>query len=220
MKNILGQPESRILEFKRELPRNRKNILKTITAFANGSGGILCIGIDDKQVVVGIQDDPFSLEETLSSLIYDSISPVPNVFFQTSMVKSKVLFLIKVVAGRNKPYFIKKLGPEKGSYIRIGSTNRQADAAVLAELMRQARNISLDGELDTTLGCERLDYDVLNKYIEWRRLEIEASLALFIKIKAACQYNQTCHPTVGGMLLFSGKLPNRYFCIFSINHKL
>ncbi len=45
----------------------------------------MCLGVDDDRTVVGVQDDPFILEERLSSVIYDSISPTPNVFFQTNI---------------------------------------------------------------------------------------------------------------------------------------
>ena len=210
IRDILRKSEDRTLEFKREVPRNKTKLLKTVVAFANGSGGIVCIGVDNDRSVRGIHEDPFALEEQLSSVIYDSISPIPNVFFQTSTVEGKVLFIIKVLPGVNKPHFLKKLGPEKGTFIRIGSTNRQADAAVLAELGRQARNISLDGEIDHVFGCEILDLGMVQKYIHWRGLNVEASLDLLVRIKAAHRYDHICHPTVGGILLFSSKLPEPY----------
>ena len=210
LSDIVGGREGRTLEYKRELPGNKTKILKTIVGFANGSGGTVCLGVADDRTIVGIGDDPFTLEEQLSSVIYDSISPIPNVFFQTSTIEGKIVFLIRVVAGANKPYFLKKLGPEKGTFVRIGSSNRQADAAVLSELRRQARNVSLDTETDTTFSCETLSFDVLKKYVEWRGLDVEASLDLFLKIKAASRYDHTCHPTVGGVLLFSGELPEAY----------
>ena len=42
----IKQPESRKLEFKEKLPAG-KNFLKTITAFANGAGGELILGVSD-----------------------------------------------------------------------------------------------------------------------------------------------------------------------------
>ena len=47
IQELIKKPESKILEFKRELPKKHSKILKSIIAFANGSGGILCIGVDD-----------------------------------------------------------------------------------------------------------------------------------------------------------------------------
>ena len=40
----IGISLGKTLEFKREIPRNKTKLLKTVVAFANGSGGIVCIG--------------------------------------------------------------------------------------------------------------------------------------------------------------------------------
>ncbi|MBW2664235.1 MAG: hypothetical protein JRD93_20225 [Deltaproteobacteria bacterium] len=39
IQEILKQAEDKSLDFKKEIPKNRLNLLKTIVAFANGSGG-------------------------------------------------------------------------------------------------------------------------------------------------------------------------------------
>lgn len=46
------------VEFKREVPQKDKRYLKTVVAFANGLGGSVVFGIDDKTLdVVGVLDD-------------------------------------------------------------------------------------------------------------------------------------------------------------------
>ena len=39
IQEILKQPVDKSLEFKKEIPKNRQNLLKTVVAFANGAGG-------------------------------------------------------------------------------------------------------------------------------------------------------------------------------------
>ena len=39
IEEILKQSEDKSLEFKKEIPKNRQNLLKTVVAFANGAGG-------------------------------------------------------------------------------------------------------------------------------------------------------------------------------------
>ncbi len=39
IQKILEQHENKSLEFKKEIPKNRLNLLKTVVGFANGSGG-------------------------------------------------------------------------------------------------------------------------------------------------------------------------------------
>ena len=157
IQEILKQPEDKSLEFKKEIPKNRQNLLKTVVAFANGAGGNIYVGVNDDRTVTGIKEEPFDLEEKLASIIYDSISPIPNVFFQTAAFEDKVIFIIRILPGVNKPYYLKKLGPEGGIFVRIGSTNRKADFQVATELRRQARNISLDQEIDPSFDCDILD---------------------------------------------------------------
>ena len=207
---ILNQPESRTLEFKKEIPKNRQNLLKTIVAFANGTGGNIYVGVNDDRTVTGIKEDPFDLEEQLASIIYDSISPIPNIFFQTISFKDKTIFVIKILSGAHKPYYLKKFGTEEGIFIRVGSTNRHADSQCSDELRRQARNISLDQEIDPSFDCDILDIRMLEKYIELRGLNIKPNLDYFVKIKAACRYNHSCHPSIGGLLLFCSTLPDEY----------
>lgn len=207
---ILKQPEDKSLEFKKEIPKNRQNLLKTVVAFANGTGGHIYVGVNDDRTVSGIKEEPFDLEEKLSNIIFDSISPIPNVFFQTAAIEDKVIFIIRVLAGANKPYYLKKPGPEDGIFVRVGSTNRKADTQVMAELKRQARNISFDQEIDPSFDCEILDMRLIEKYVELRGLGIKPTLDYLIKIKAAQRYNHTCHPTIGGLLLFCSTLPDEY----------
>lgn len=210
IQEILKQPEGKTLEFKKELPKNRQNLLKTVVAFANGAGGNIYVGVNDDRTVTGIKEEPFDLEEKLASIIYDSISPIPNVFFQTVAFEDKVIFIIRILPGANKPYYLKKPGPEDGIFVRVGSTNRKTDSQGTAELRRQARNISLDQEIDLSFDCDILDMRLLEKFIELRGLKAKPGLNYFVKIKAAQRYDHTCHPTIGGILLFCSTLPDEY----------
>lgn len=210
IEDIIHSPEGRTLEFKQEVPKKLENILRTVVAFSNGSGGEIIIGIDDDQNIVGIEHDPFELEERLASSIYDRISPIPGVFFQTITHKQHILFKIKVFPGPNKPYYIRSKGPEKGSYIRVGSTNRVVDAWILADLRRQAHNRSLDEEVESRFGCEVFSQQALSRYMHWRGLKQQADVTYLVKEKLAVRYNGSCHPTIGGLLLFCHFLPEPY----------
>ncbi|MBU2510489.1 ATP-binding protein [bacterium] len=75
----LTQPESRKLEFKRELP-GKSDLLSTFVAFANGAGGELIIGVSDKKrEIIGVKD-PLLLEEKISNMIHDGIQPFVSPF--------------------------------------------------------------------------------------------------------------------------------------------
>jgi len=61
--------------------------------------------------------------------------------------EGKHLLVTKIHKGSTPPYYLKNKGIENGTYIRVGSTNRQASPEIIAELVRQKQNISFDSEL-------------------------------------------------------------------------
>ena len=91
---LIEQPESRTLEFKRDLS-SLAPILKTIIAFANTAGGTLIIGRDSDGDLFGI-NDVFKAEERLSSAIADNIRPqiLPEIEIVT--IRGKDLLVLKV----------------------------------------------------------------------------------------------------------------------------
>ena len=113
MSRSLSKQENKILEFKRELnASNKEKVLQTIIAFANGSGGNLVFGIDDNRKVIGVEH-PFELEEQISNMVFDSISP--NIRIDAIFVteEDKTLVIIKVPLGIETPYFLKSKGMEQ-----------------------------------------------------------------------------------------------------------
>lgn len=125
IESLLGGPEGKTVEFKRNLS-SPKPLLKTLVAFANTAGGRLVIGVGDRREIVGVED-PLAEEERLCNLIADSISPklVPNVELTT--VEGKTLLIVEVFLSGTRPHFLCAEGFESGVYVRLGSTNRQAD---------------------------------------------------------------------------------------------
>ena len=70
LEDLLRQPESKTLEFKRDLSSPRP-VLRTVVAFANSAGGRLIIGVEDRsRAVIGVKE-PLDLEERLANLIAD-----------------------------------------------------------------------------------------------------------------------------------------------------
>jgi len=142
LETLLQQPESKTLEFKRDLS-SPKPLLKTLVAFANTAGGRLVIGVTDDYQLIGV-DDPLTEEERLCNLIADAISPrlVPNVEMVT--VEGKTLLVVEVYLSNSRPHWLKAKGPELGVYVRLGSTNRQADRELIAELPRSIDGVAFD----------------------------------------------------------------------------
>ncbi len=150
----ISKGESRILEYKQELPKG-KTLAKTVIAFANGAGGEILIGVDKNGKIVGIpQDSIFELQDKVANLIYDQCSPViiPELFLEK--IKDKLLLVIRVFTGSLKPYHLKNEDRLSGTYIRVGATNKQADLPVIQQLERERQNLSFDAVVDYHTNIE------------------------------------------------------------------
>lgn len=159
IKKIVKEPESKTLEFKRDLSA-LKSIMKTLVAFANTAGGILIIGRDDDGTIIGLPD-VLQAEESLASAISDSIAPAIMPEIEIFSLQGCQLIILRIARWKG-PFYIKNEGPDNGVYIRLGSTNRKAGAEILAELNRSIRGISFD-----QMPCpETNDKDINKKQIQ------------------------------------------------------
>lgn len=83
--------------------------MKTVVAFANGRGGKIVFGIEDKTLeVVGMDEDSiYKTMDDITNAISDSCEPVirPDVAMQT--IKDKTVIVIEIFPGAERPYYIK-----------------------------------------------------------------------------------------------------------------
>ena len=128
--------ETRTVEFKKELPQDSSKWIKTVVAFANGAGGKLLIGVSNKREIIGISQDTdiFALRDKISDTISQMCEPQIMFDIYQESVKDKVLVVVEVFPGNDTPYFIKSMGKENGTFIRLNATTRNADFTTLDEL--------------------------------------------------------------------------------------
>jgi predicted HTH transcriptional regulator len=203
---ILKRPEGKTLEFKRDLS-SPEGALKTIVAFANTAGGTLLVGVEDRSRHVRGVPDPLDLEERLASLVSDRISPriVPEIEI-LPWRRTQVLAL-QVHPSASRPHHLTREGPTDGVYVRVGSTNRRANAELIEELRRFARGEGFDEQPMPGLDSEALDFRAASEsFAAFRKLarrDLET-----LRLLADHQGRKV--PTVGGMILF-GKDRERHF---------
>ena len=139
-KLLLG--ESVNVEYKEALPDKSIKYMKTVVAFANGKGGTLIFGIEDGTMkVVGIdKEELFTTMDAITNAIMDSCEPmiVPNIYVRN--IEDKYVLFVEIEAGKQTPYYIKSLGIEKGSFIRVGGTTRLAERYYVKDLILRGTN--------------------------------------------------------------------------------
>ena len=202
----IKRQEGKTLEFKRDLSSPDK-ILRTITAFANTAGGVLLIGVEDTTRAVRGVINPLDEEERLANLIADSISPqvVPDI--DVLPWRKTYILCVRIHPGFNRPYFLRKIGSEKGAFVRVGSTNRVADRAMLDELRRTARNESFDEMPMVELNSEVIDFRAASEcFVTVRKLKRRD----FETLRIVTAYQDKLCPTIGGFLLFGKDRLNQF----------
>lgn len=159
--DLIQQGESKTLELKSRLPQ-RDQIAKTVVAFANTSGGKLVLGVDGQRQVAGVrEDDIFTLQDQIASIIHDCCTPaiLPEIY--TANLQGKLVLVVEVFRGNLPPYYLKSEGKNHGAYLRIGASNRKADFDHVLELERQRRNQSFDEEICREQTLQTLDLSPL-----------------------------------------------------------
>lgn len=138
--------ESKNVEYKVTLPDRSIKYTKTAVAFANGEGGRIVFGIEDQTLrVVGVSDDQvFTIMDAISNAIADSCEPliIPDISMRD--IDGKTVIVAEILPGAQRPYFIKSMGREQGTFVRVAGTTRQADAATIKELLFEGSNRSFD----------------------------------------------------------------------------
>lgn len=160
-KEELLNGESENVEFKVQRPADSSKYLKTVVAFANGRGGTLVFGIDDKShEVVGIpKENIFREMDAITESISDSCEPaiIPDIYLQT--IDDKSIIVVEVSAGRQRPYYLKSKGIADGVYIRVAGTTRHADRDMTTEMYYEDEGRSFDMAVrkDLTVSDEEIE---------------------------------------------------------------
>ena len=152
-KDTLFSGESVNVEYKVTVPKDSSKYMKTVVAYANGRGGKIIFGVDDKTLeVVGMDTDSiFQTIDAITNAISDSCEPtiLPDITLQT--VEDKTVIVVEIFPGKMRPYYIKSKGMVSGTYVRSAGTTRPVADYMLKELILEGQNRYYDCEI-----CEGL----------------------------------------------------------------
>jgi len=147
--DMLFSGESKNIEYKVIVPDKSEKYMKTVVAFANGRGGKIVFGIDDKTLdIVGMDvDNIYKTMDAITNAISDACEPAirPDVALQT--IKDKTVIVVEILPGAQRPYYIKSLGMVDGTYVRVAGTTRHVEGYMLKELILEGQNRYFDSEI-------------------------------------------------------------------------
>ena len=150
-----------------------KDIIKTVIAFANTSGGKVYIGVDDNGEATGLDNVDGELLK-LSNAVRDGIKPDVTEFTSSTfeIMNGKTVIVYEVQRGTSCPYYLagKGLRPE-GVYIRQGASSVPASQSLILKMIKET-----DGDSYEELRSlnQELTFETLLKEYEEANIKLEA----------------------------------------------
>jgi len=143
--------------------------------------------------------DPLDEEERLANLIDDRISPrfVPEI--EILPWRQLHVLALRVHPSPSRPHHLIREGSAAGVDVRVGSTNRRADAELVEELRRFSRGEGFDEQPLPGLSSEAIDFRAASEsfapFRALRRRDLET-------LRLVSDHQGKTVPTVGGLILF------------------
>lgn len=129
-----------------------KSWCKSVSAFANGVGGVLIFGVSNDNQVVGLAN-PERDAEIISETIKTHLNPIPNINLRFHREEDKKLVLLEVYAGDQTPYYYDADGMLI-AFHRVGNETVPVTPVKLQELVIKGSVSSYD--------CLKSKYDFDN----------------------------------------------------------
>ena len=132
IKNLIGEATEYDKKLMLELSDPR-SWMKSVSAFANGIGGSLIFGIEDKtNEVVGLKNAENDSEQ-ISIYIRDRMDPIPPFVLRFATVDDKKLIILDVKSGSETPYYYVGKN-DRTAYHRVGNESVKCNSVQLKEL--------------------------------------------------------------------------------------
>jgi predicted HTH transcriptional regulator len=148
--DLVAQGEGLRIEFKR-LIHSAPKIARSIAAFANTSGGVILIGVDDDRRIVGIRSEKETLQVIDEALKFH-IEPKPHTEVRFEEFKRRMVLRLDIPESPDRPHYhiepvlsreSGKHAVERRVYIRDGSHNKAAGDDRVALMLSSKKPVTL-----------------------------------------------------------------------------
>ncbi len=153
VKKLLGKGEDSFRQFKTRFS-SVDSLAAEISAFANGGGGRIFVGVDDNGDITGLnQGEIRKLNQWISNSTSQKIEP--PIFVQTEIIEvdEKLILVISVPQGTSKPYSANK----NQFWVKSGADKRRATRDELFRLMQSSSAFFAD-EMKTEVSTKHFDF--------------------------------------------------------------
>lgn len=216
----LASSDSQQVEVKEAVGGLPRTMVETISAFANGSGGVIVLGVSERlgfHPAEGFQAQPIAdaLAQACRQKLTPAIQPLIEVLmFEGSPV---VVATIPELNPLDKPCYVTSRGAYNGSYVRVGDGDRRLTGYEIDRLMEERRQPRHDQRIVEDATKADLRDDLMAGILERQRasrprifasLDDDAALQA-LGVLRADEFG-VLRPTLAGLLAL-GTFPQQYF---------
>ncbi|WP_078960532.1 ATP-binding protein [Streptomyces sp. NRRL WC-3618] len=211
--------DTSLVEAKRAKGGLPASLWETISAFSNAQGGVILLGVDEKNgfSVSGV-DDAGSAEIAVAKICSDSMEPPVRPLIQTHDVEGGRVVVIEIppMSTGQKPCYYKGKGCYGGSYIRVGDNDRRLTNYEV-NLLIAGRGQPRDDERVVAEAVRAdLDEEIVRAFVAGQRKERRRAFEdksddqVLSMMKVLKEHEGRLVPTVAGLLCMGG-YPQQFF---------
>ena len=142
-----------------------KSWCKSVSAFANTSGGVLIFGISDDGNIIGLAN-PERDAEKISEIIKSRLDPIPEFTLRFYEEEGKTLVVLDICKGEETPYYYSGDGVLE-AYIRVGNESVKATSTELKRLVLRGKNTSYDSQISSYKAEDYAFSKLKERYKKW-----------------------------------------------------
>jgi len=169
-----------------------------LSAMLNSEGGMLIVGVNDSGEIIGVKDVR-KLNQWISNACSQKIEPPASVITENLVIDDKLVVVIKIPLGTDKPYAVNKTS----FWIKVGADKRRATREELRRLMQSSGSFYADEIAITNTSLDDLDlFRFRYFYREQYEQEIENLDSSTQRILSNLKLFKSSNLTLAGLLLF------------------
>ncbi|MCI1259288.1 MAG: ATP-binding protein [Atopobiaceae bacterium] len=208
------------IEVKESVNHLPKSMGETLSAFANGTGGDVLLGVSERD---GFSPAPHfqanRIQDALSNLCAEGMEPPLRPMITLAELGGAPVVMARVaeLPPRDKPCYVKKRGLRQGSFIRTGDGDRHMTDYEIDRLLEEHEQPQHDAELVGDASVDDLDDALVAGLIARERAvhpRVSGSLAdevILQNLRAlAPDEDAVLRPTIAGLLAL-GRYPQKYY---------
>lgn len=208
-----------VYEVKAAEQKLSSSIVESLSAFSNGSGGYLILGLREHEGFTHAPNfEPNKMQDALATACEKLTPPVrADIDIQEFEGKPIIVAYIPEMEPHDKPCYITSRGMYAASYIRTGDGDRKLSNYEIDRLHEERRQPRYDAEIVPDATLEDLDDEVVKELLRRERdkhgnvFDKLSDTDALINLRAIKEDDGgTLRPTLGGLLAL-GVYPQKYF---------